>query len=101
MHVSRRVIEEELGRKVVEARRLWVKFEADQSKGLARNLTDRWERLEGARRVLHDAILHWCVACVVQLHGLVDTFIWTTVGEADLRVAQLDHGDEGLRAGGK
>ena len=101
LHVSRGVIEEELGRKVVEAWRLWIKFEADQSKGLACNLTDRWERLKGARSVLHDAILNRCVACVVQLHGLVDTLVWTAVGEADLRVAELNHRDEGLRARGK
>ena len=87
LHVSRGVVEEELGRKVVETRRLRVELEADQGERLACYLTYRRVRLERAGCVLHDAILHWCVACVVQLYCLVDALVRAAVREADLCVA--------------
>lgn len=97
LHVRRRVVEKELGRKVVKTWRFWIELEADKSERLASNLANGWVRFECSCRVLHDVVLHWGIARVVQLHGLVDTLIRTAVGEGNFSVAQLNHGDERLR----
>ena len=101
LHVCRRVVEEELGPKVIESRRLWVELEADECERLACDLADRRVRFECTCRILHDAVLDRGIARVIQLHGLVNALVRAAVGEAHFVAAQLDHGDERLRAWGE
>ena len=98
LHVCRRVVEKELGRKVIETRRLWVELKADECERLACDLANRRVRFECTCRILHDAILDRGIARVIQLHGLVDALVRAAVGEGHFVATQLDHGDERLRA---
>jgi len=101
LHVCRRVVEQELGREVIETRRLGVELKADQGERLACDLANRRVRFEITRGVLHDAVLNRGITCVVKLDGLVDRLIGAARRELRLRVAHLDHGNEGLGARGE
>ena len=101
LHVGRGIVEQELGRKVIETGRLWVELEANQSERLAGDLTDRGIRLERACCVLHDRVLHGGITCVVKLDCLVDGLRWATGRESQLAAAHLDHRNERLGTWGK
>ena len=90
-----------MGREVVESWCLWVEFKTDQCKRLSCDLTDGRVRFEIASRVLHNVVLHRCVACVIELNSLIDRFFRTAWREGYLRVTHFDHRNEGLGARSK
>ena len=68
------MIEDALRCEVVEASLFGLELKADEREGLAIDNADGREGTEGLGRVLQNFVIHGCVACVDDLHCLIDRF---------------------------
>ena len=101
LQVGAAVVEDNLRGKIEEASGLGREFVSDQREGLS---FDQAQLREGSERiggVLEHFEQAWRIAGVADADGLVDRLKWAARLEVDPVAAQLDHGDERLRARGK
>ena len=99
LNVRRVVVEDELCQEVVVSRLARIELEADNAEALAVNKADVRERLECLSGILQDLVVNGRIARVLNLDSLVHRLTRATRREVHhLRRAELDHGDECLRA---
>jgi hypothetical protein len=68
------MVENALGREVVESRLVWLEFKANKSERLPTDHSNLGEHSESFTWVLKDLKVDWGVTCVDYLDGLIHRF---------------------------